>query len=89
VWTILAVPFVIGAFRESKPFGCMFLFVELAFIGGTLSELAGINSAFGGWAGIISSAIGLYLVYQGLMEATEQNTVHVVRQLNSYAESTT
>ncbi|WCK52451.1 acetate uptake transporter [Aneurinibacillus sp. Ricciae_BoGa-3] len=87
VWAILTIPFTMASFRESKPFGWMFLFVELAFIGGTLSELAGVNSAFGGWAGIISSAIGLYLVYRGLMEATEQSKVHVVQPLNSYADS--
>jgi succinate-acetate transporter protein len=70
VWTILAIPFAIASNRESRILGVMFLFVLLAFLGGALSALTGLDSAFGGWAGLISAVIGLYIVYKGLMEAT-------------------
>ncbi len=71
VWTIVAIPFSIAAYKESKLMGLMFLFVLLAFLGGALTNLAGINSAFGGWSGIISAVIGLFIVFKGLMAAVD------------------
>lgn len=74
VWTIAAIPFAIAAYREKKLMGIMFLFVLIAFLGGAFSNLTGLNTAIGGWAGLISAVIGLYMIFQGLMAAT---AVHV------------
>lgn len=70
IWSIFTLMITVIAFRESTLLGWMFVFVEFAFIGGALHDLIGINSAFGGWSGIISAAIGLYIVFLGLWEAT-------------------
>lgn len=74
VWTILSIPFVFAAFRVHKLFGLLFVFVFFAFLGGALANLVGLNSAIGGWSGLISAAIGLYLVTEGLMRATAKPT---------------
>lgn len=78
VWTIVALVYTIAVFREDKILGWMFVFVDLAFIGGTLSNLVGMNSAFGGWAGIISCLIGMYQICRGLMAITDKSPVEVV-----------
>lgn len=78
VWTIIALVYTVAVFREDKTLGWMFVFVDLAFIGGTLSSLVGLNSAFGGWAGIISCVIGLYQIWCGLMAITNKSPVEVV-----------
>ncbi len=68
IWTILTVPFVFAAFRVQKLFGALFLFVFLAFLGATLANLAGLNTAYGGWAALVSAAIGLYMIAEALMK---------------------
>ena len=73
VWTIVCIPFVFAAFRVSKVFGALFFFVFFAFLGGSLANLTGMNSAFGGWSGLISAAIGLYLVTENLMRSVAQS----------------
>lgn len=70
VWTIVAIPFGIAAYRENKLMGLMFLFVLIAFLGGALSNLVGMTTVIGGYAGLISAVIGLYMVFHGLMAAT-------------------
>jgi uncharacterized protein len=76
-WGIITIPFMLASFRESKLLGYLFFFVDLAFLGAALSNLAGIDSAYGGWAGLISAVIGLYMVYKGLIEDTEHNHVYI------------
>lgn len=71
IWTIVTVPFVVAAFRVQMMFGLLFLFVFFAFLGGTLANLAGVNSAFGGYSGLISAAIGLVLMAEGLMKSVQ------------------
>lgn len=73
-WGVLTIPFVQASFKESKLLGYLFFFVDLAFFGAAFSKLVGIDSAYGGWAGIISAVIGLFMVYKGL---TEEDTEHV------------
>lgn len=68
IWTILTVPFVFAAFRVQKLFGALFLFVFLAFLGATLANLVGLNTAYGGWAALASAAIGLYMIAEALMK---------------------
>ena len=68
---------MIASFRESKLLGSLFFFVDLAFLGAALSNLVGIDSAYGGWAGLISAVIGLYMVYKGLIEDTGHSHVYV------------
>lgn len=70
VWTILTVPFTVAAFRVHKLFGALFFFVFFAFLGGALANLVGLNTAYGGWSALISSAIGVVLLTQSLMRAT-------------------
>ncbi|HSU80014.1 MAG TPA: acetate uptake transporter [Candidatus Angelobacter sp.] len=70
LWSILAIPFAIAAYREERLLGWMFIFVLLAFFGGSFTALLGLNSAFGGWAGLISAVIGFYIVFKGLLAAT-------------------
>jgi uncharacterized protein len=74
VWTIITIPFTVGAFRINKMFGALFIFVLLAFLGGSLSNLVGLNTAYGGWAALISSAIGMVLLTQSLLASTKTNT---------------
>lgn len=71
IWTIVAIPFALASYRESKLMGGMFLFVLIAFLGGALSALTGMTTVIGGYAGLISAAIGLYIVFNGLMAATQ------------------
>lgn len=70
VWTILTIPFTVAAFRVSKLFGALFFFVLLAFLGGALANLVGLNSAYGGWSALISAAIGIVILTQSLLAAT-------------------
>ncbi|WP_236011313.1 GPR1/FUN34/YaaH family transporter, partial [Alicyclobacillus fructus] len=69
IWTIVTVPFVVAAFRAQLLFGLLFLFVFFAFLGGTMANLAGVNSAFGGYSGLISAAIGLVIMAEALMKS--------------------
>jgi uncharacterized protein len=70
LWSILAIPFAVAAYREDRLLGWMFIFVLLAFFGGSFAALFGLNSAYGGWAGLISAVIGFYMVFKGLLAAT-------------------
>ncbi|WP_237699888.1 acetate uptake transporter [Alicyclobacillus acidocaldarius] len=83
IWTIVTVPFVIAAFRVQLMFGLLFLFVFFAFLGGTLANLAGVNSAFGGYSGLISAAIGLILMAEALLKSVQ---VHVPQPSPSVAD---
>ncbi|SIS64304.1 GPR1/FUN34/YaaH family transporter [Alicyclobacillus vulcanalis] len=71
IWTLVTIPFVIAAFRVQMLFGLLFLFVFFAFLGGTLANLAGVNSAFGGYSGLISAAIGLIIMAEGLLKSVQ------------------
>ncbi|MFX4301121.1 acetate uptake transporter [Alicyclobacillus tolerans] len=75
IWSILTIPFVVAAFRENMIFGWLFFFVAIAFFGGAFANLTGLNSAIGGYAGLISAAIGLYLLTQMLMAATAHHAL--------------
>ena|SRR5579875_3167632 len=85
VWSIFTLPVMIVSFKERKLLGWLFLFVELAFLGGAFSNLAGINSAIGGWCGIISAGIGLYMVTESLLRAVAPGQVHEVKHMTMEA----
>lgn len=75
LWSILAIPFAVAAYREDRLLGWMFIFVLLAFFGGAFTALFGLNSAYGGWAGLISALIGFYMVFKGLLAATTKEAL--------------
>lgn len=78
VWTVFTAGMTAIAFRRQSLLGMMFLLILVAFAGGTLHYLAGLDSAYGGWSGIFSAVIGVYLGFRELWQASTGNAGVVV-----------
>lgn len=70
VWGLFTVGITVIAAREDRLLGLTFVFITVSFIGGALHFLIGLDSAYGGWGGIISALLGIYLVFRGLWAET-------------------
>lgn len=70
VWTVFTAGMTAIAFRRQSLLGMMFLLILCAFLGGTLHYLAGLDSAYGGWSGIFSAMIGVFLGFRELWQAS-------------------
>jgi succinate-acetate transporter protein len=80
VWTVFTAGMTAIAFRREPMLGVMFMLIFTAFLGGALHHLAGFNSAYGGWSGILSAMVGAYLGFRNLWQDSTANSDLAVRE---------
>jgi uncharacterized protein len=74
VWAVFTVGMTAVAFRQQSLLGVMFVLIFLTFLGAALHELAGLDSAYGGWSGIFSAVVGASLGLRELWRASTTKT---------------
>lgn len=75
VWSLFTLGMTAIAFREDVLLGVMFVLISVSFFGGALHFLAGVDSGYGGWGGVLSALLGGFLVFRGLWEVTAAEAV--------------
>lgn len=75
VWSLFTVCMTAIAFREDVLLGVMFVLISVSFLGGALHFLAGVDSSYGGWGGVLSALLGGFLVFRGLWAVTGADSV--------------